>query len=200
MHIFTADNNQGKKVFEIDADNNKTELNEIPKSLIEISNKNIKKLKNEYNTNLLTISKWATTSDDEIENKPIISINNDNKIETGNLVGFIGIDDITMTIGSRFDEDIDKQYFFQYMLEKIFSINLVDLNTNRGDENVFDFLLFYIFPYFLNKAISQGLYKEYIKHEYNNSNIKGVIDITRHIRQNIPFIGKIAYNTKHKRA
>lgn len=44
-------------------------------------------------------------------------------------------------------------------------------------------------------ALRQGIYKEYQKHGYNNSNVKGIIDINRHIRFNIPANGKIAYNT-----
>ena len=45
-------------------------------------------------------------------------------------------------------------------------------------------------------ALRQGLYKEYQTRKYNNSNVKGIIDISRHIRFNIPENGKIAYNTR----
>lgn len=58
-----------------------------------------------------------------------------------------------------------------------------------------DFLL-YLFPYYLKKAYSQGIYKAYKKEEYNDTNVKGSIDVKRHILRNIPFTGKIAYTTR----
>ena len=42
----------------------------------------------------------------------------------------------------------------------------------------------------------QGLYKEYQTREYNDANIRGRIDVARHIRMNIPFAGKVAYSTR----
>lgn len=44
--------------------------------------------------------------------------------------------------------------------------------------------------------MGQGLYKEYRRKYYNDSNVRGTIDINRHIQENIPFCGTIAYNTK----
>ena len=133
---------------------------------------------------------------DVVEKTAIFNLYSDNTLTTNNLMGFIGIDDIRLTIGSRFDDNKEKQYFLQYMLAKVFAINLVNLNTSAENENIWDFLLMYMFPYYLNKALNQGLYKEYKKIKHNNANVKGTIDIARHIRQNIPFAGKIAYNTR----
>ncbi|MDR0973582.1 MAG: McrC family protein, partial [Prevotellaceae bacterium] len=62
-------------------------------------------------------------------------------------------------------------------------------------ENIWDFLL-YLFPHYLKKAYSQGLYKAYKREEYNDANVKGAIDVKRYIRTNIPFCGKIAYSTR----
>jgi 5-methylcytosine-specific restriction endonuclease McrBC regulatory subunit McrC len=44
--------------------------------------------------------------------------------------------------------------------------------------------------------MKQGLYKEYRRNEYNNANVKGAIDVKRHLRLNIPFSGKIAYTMR----
>jgi len=44
--------------------------------------------------------------------------------------------------------------------------------------------------------LSQGMYKKYVYHEYNDANIRGVVDVNRHIRLNIPANGKIAYRTR----
>ncbi len=42
----------------------------------------------------------------------------------------------------------------------------------------------------------KGLFKKYIRNQYNDENVKGTVDIPRHIDQNTPFIGNIAYNQR----
>lgn len=42
----------------------------------------------------------------------------------------------------------------------------------------------------------QGVYKEYRRFRHNDANVRGTIDINRHIRENIPFRGTVAYNTR----
>ncbi len=135
---------------------------------------------------------------DELQKLPLWHIR-DNHVLTNNLMGFIGLKDndnyCTVHISSRFTKN-DKDYFLHYMLQKVFlgqTINL-DIGTS-DDENLWEFY-YYLFPYYLNKALTQGSYKEYVHKQYNDINIKGVIDIKRHLRQNIPFQGKIAYNTR----
>lgn len=64
-----------------------------------------------------------------------------------------------------------------------------------SEENVFDFLL-YLFPTLLKHALRQGLYKEYRRKHYNDSEVRGTIDVSRHIKENIPFRGTVAYNTR----
>ena len=127
-------------------------------------------------------------------------------ITTGNIVGFIGKDKTDIRIHSRFSA-IDKKnenkwivkndYFLYYMLEKVMAINLLDLNTKSSSDKdrVFDLLIFF-FPKLLKDALSQGLYKKYVYREYNDSNIRGVVDVNRHIRHNIPANGRIAYRTR----
>ena len=53
-----------------------------------------------------------------------------------------------------------------------------------------------MFPSMLKTAMKQGIYKEYRKVQYNDSNVRGTIDISRHIRENIPFCGNISYDTE----
>ena len=58
-------------------------------------------------------------------------------------------------------------------------------------------MIFYIYISLLFKeSYAKGLYKEYTRNEYNNNNVKGTIDIQRHIKNNTPFIGKIAYSQR----
>ena len=81
------------------------------------------------------------------------------------------------------------------MLQKVLNINVVSLQHGVNNEQVFDFLL-YLFPKLLNDALTQGIYKEYQRNEYNDANVRGVIDINRHIKKNMPFNGRIAYRTR----
>ena len=55
-----------------------------------------------------------------------------------------------------------------------------------------------LFPYYLSNALQQGLYKEYRTFHHNDSNVRGVIDINRHIQRNIPFQGNVAYRERIK--
>lgn len=116
-------------------------------------------------------------------------------LETGNIMGFVGRGNTQVRIQSRFAYDDGRDYFLHYMLQRVFSINLFDLKHQTNKESIFDFLL-YLFPTFLKRAIRQGLYREYQMRQYNDTNIRGRIDINYHIRQNIPFSGKVAYNTR----
>lgn len=134
---------------------------------------------------------------DKIGDSTIIEIRDD-AASTGNLMGFVGCRQTMLRIHSRFDKD-ENDYFMHYMLERVFSVNLFDLRYSTDPESVFDFVLF-LFPFFLNRALSQGLYKEYVTRNHNDSRVRGVIDVTRHIRLNIPFSGNIAYRTREHTA
>lgn len=116
------------------------------------------------------------------------------KFRTGNVMGFLGLGkNVHMCISSRFD-DADKNFFLHYMLQKVCNIAYVP-ETNSGEDQFYDFL-FYLFPNYLNQAIKQGIYRAYVTREYNDANVRGPIDINRHIRYNIPFNGKVAYHTR----
>ena len=100
-----------------------------------------------------------------------------------------------LAIRSRFAQEDKEDYFLHYMLQKVFSINLFDLPHNVSRENIFDFLPL-LFSHYLNKAVAQGVYKEYQKNIYNDANVRGNIDVNSHLRQNFPFLGKIAYRVR----
>lgn len=117
-------------------------------------------------------------------------------IETGNVAGFISIGNLRVNISSRFsDNTAGEDFFLHYMLEKTLGLNVVNMMHGTQDDPAFNFLL-YLFPKLLNDALAQGIYKEYIRNEYNDANVRGTIDISRHIRTNIPFGGRIAYRTR----
>jgi 5-methylcytosine-specific restriction endonuclease McrBC regulatory subunit McrC len=118
------------------------------------------------------------------------------ELRTNNVMGFIGCGKAKLTISSRFYSH-GNDHFLHYMLRKVLGINLVNLNfaTDKENEDIHDFLP-YFFPSYLQNALSQGLFKQYKRNQYNDANIRGAIDVNRHIKINIPFSGKIAYTTK----
>ena len=179
--IQIADNNY--KGVSID----KTDIENIK----QFANKKIKYLKE---NNLFILSK--NFFKDDIENSDIIELDEvNNKIYSNNIMGFIGYNDTQIKITSRFTPNSDKDYFLHYMLQKVFYSNIFNWEYTTERDYSFDFLI-YMFTYFFQKAIRQGIFKSYQKREYNDANVRGVIDINRHIKNNIPFNGKIAYNTR----
>ena len=144
-----------------------------------------------------------TLRDAQYEGNECVSV----KACTGNLMGFVGVNDTSVSIHSRFTHkkhngEVDENaqdFFLYYLLQKVFSINIFDLeHTNSREDKVFDFLLF-LFPMMLKKALSQGLFKEYQTRCYDDAKVKGVIDINRYIRHDIPFKGTVSYST-HERS
>ena len=179
-------------------DNDKRSLLEAElchlETLKKLATPTISKLSLEDYPNLLIFPQNLDVYGDKIGNAHVFEVNNDKVIETNNIMGFIGCGEAKVSISSRFAQGND-DYFLHYMLRKVFAVNLFDLQFNSDEESIFDFLI-YLFPEFLKRAIQQGLYREYQTRKYNDANIKGRIDISRHIRQNIPFAGKIAYSTR----
>ena len=191
MRINLTDNNIGQS----DAG---TFLRADVAALFPIAGKTIAELCGE-NENLLMFPYSIETSDDMIGESSIMSILNTDdpdkvRITTGNVMGFIGVDNLQIKIKSRFDKGRD-DYLLHYMLQKVLSFNLFDLSHNNEEEDVFDFIMF-MFPYFLKAAMRQGVYREYQNFSHNDANLKGTIDIAQHIAKNVPFVGNIAYATR----
>lgn len=167
-------------------------------ALFPVADKTIAELCKE-NENLLIFPYSIETSCDKICESPVMNILNTGdpdkvQITTGNVMGFIGIDNLQIKIKSRFDKGRD-DFFLHYMLQKVLSFNLFDLKHDDEQEDIFDFIMF-MFPYLLKAAMKQGVYREYKNYKRNDSNLKGTIDIGRHIVRNVPFVGNIAYSTR----
>ena len=113
-----------------------------------------------------------------------------------NVMGFLGCGDERLIIESRFCGE-GEDFFFQYLLDKVLDFpNVVDFESDANQDNrLFNFLLF-LFPYYLKTAMRKGLFKKYIRYRYNNGNVKGTIDIARHIEKNTPFVGNVAYSQR----
>jgi len=179
-------------------DNAKTYLGKDIAALYSISDRSISDLCKE-NEGLLVFPGNIESSEDKIGLSPILKIQttaNHEKVRivTGNIMGFIGVGNLQIKIQSRFDKGRD-DYFLHYMLQKVLLFNLFDLNHNSEQEDIFDFIMF-MFPYFLKAALRQGVYREYRNFRHNDANLRGTIDIGRHIARNIPFYGNVAYSTR----
>ena len=117
------------------------------------------------------------------------------KIKTGNVIGFLGCGQERLTISSRFSDE-SNDHFLHYLLHKVLHINLTSLDVALSREDKLYQLLMYLFPKYLQAALRKGLYKEYQRFSHNDSHVKGVIDVRNHLKKNLPFTGNIAYTTR----
>ncbi len=104
-----------------------------------------------------------------------------------------------LQVGSRFD--CGKPYFLSTMLtQSDLKFESRDVPSNEDDE-LFDFLLLFYFKERLQNACLKGFFRAYHRFEKNDDRLKGSIDISRHITENVGLRnGKIAYNYKEKSA
>lgn len=205
LHLKTTDNNCSRKVSDLIKKSSHAEDVESfsaahHSSLLRIANVPLKEL----SRNLLVFPYEIDKSYGAIGELPIFEMCgcpenlSEVKIETGNLMGFIGVGSgggaVQLEISSRFSKS-ENDFFLHYMLGKVFCENLFSLNYDTSSGNVFDLLCF-MFPLVLKNAVRQGIFKTYRTFERNDANVKGSLNLSRHIRQNIPFGGKIAYNER----
>jgi len=127
-----------------------------------------------------------------------------NVVKTYNIMGFIGLDGCYINIHSRFDgrgdEQSKKKYtdnLLYYMLMRVCGINLSGYkqSDSSGREGIHNILMLF-FQMTLREAMRQGVFKKYVTLKCNDLKVKGVIDVNRYIREDIPFKGKIAYNSR----
>lgn len=175
-------------------DNTKHEITHIPKedltNIKDIASKTLYGIKD----NILIFPNSFDESKDINKNSTIFNLY-DNKIHTNNIMGFISYNNTQIKISSRFAVNDNEDYFLHYMLMKVLSLNIINLEHSKDYDDSFDFLI-YMFINFFKRALRQGLFKQYKLIKHNDSNVKGTIDINRYIKNNIPFNGKISYNTR----
>lgn len=188
MNITTVDNNCGKCVIP------NTAFPEEVNFFRSLSDRSLKELA--ANHDVITIpSRFSSELETDAN---IFSMDCRNAIHTGNIVGFIGDSKNTLNITSRFDKD-GNYLFILYMLCKVFSLTITNFDNFGTTSNVLDILPL-LFPAYLRKALSQGLYRPYSDISHNDLQIKGRIDISRHIRKNTPFAGSVASTSRERSA
>lgn len=172
-------------------DNSK--INELSDNAIvrKLANKDLSVLDKE---NFIIFPQQLTDSDDLDKDNYIFQKRND-ETRTCNVVGIISDGENEIKINSRFTKKENEDYFLRYMVQRVLNYNVVDSKLGSSKEMSYYDLLVFLFPYYLNEALIKGVYKEYVHRQYNDANIKGPIDVARHIKNNIPFMGQIAYRT-----
>jgi 5-methylcytosine-specific restriction endonuclease McrBC regulatory subunit McrC len=187
------------------ADNNTDEKTPITPeqhdALLPIAGQSLAEL-NKHNK-ILIFPQNFEKSDGDIGKQTVFEIKKSEKgefyLSTGNIMGFIGINGVQVRIHSRFAKDDAHDYFLHYMLFHAFSMNMLDLKYSSESTGVFN-LLYCAFIHQLKAAYRQGIYKTYVRNPYNDTHLRGSIDIARHIKHNQPFCGDIAYTLRERSA
>lgn len=170
----------------------KEQFSEISGLAKRISDKTLDQLSKE---GVFVLPEQVRDSEDITGDQMILQSVNET-LRTGNVMGFIGYGDERIIIESRFSKG-KEDHFFHYLLERVLDFpNIVNFETDATSDNRMFSLLLFLFPSFLKAALRKGAYKTYVCNEYNDGNVKGTINVARHIKKNIPFIGNIAYSQR----
>lgn len=166
--------------------------NEVKEILEKYSDKSI-----EYFLNLIVFPSLDDSGDSIKKQKLYGFYQKDNKnyIKTGNLAGFIRLDNkLDFRIKSRFGGE--KDYFLQYMICKVFNVNITNLAYAVSKSDELRVMALLLLPAYIMKAYKKGLFRSYTCFKRNDDKVRGAIDVARHIRQNPLFNGKIAYTSR----
>ena len=138
---------------------------------------------------------------EDFKNDRIIEIK-DNELYTKNWVGVLQSPisgesgaSLRLEIKSRFD-NTEKHYFLLYLLCSVSGFYTFNMNVDGNEESNYLIILIIIYINSLIDAYNEGIYKEYVSRRYNDYNFRGTIDINRHLKLNIPFMGKTAYTVR----
>lgn len=164
----------------------------VPLITKRIADKTLKQLERE---GVFIFPELIREAEDITEDQMILRGFNDT-YRSGNVMGFLGCGDERLVIESRFSA-MGQDYFFSYLLERILNFpNVMNFETDADQENKLFYLLLFLFPRYLKKAMRKGPFKTYVLNQYNDSHIRGTIDIARHVKRNTPFIGRVACNQR----
>ena len=170
----------------------KEEFFEIPGLVKTIADKTLEELEKE---GVFVFPEMVHEAEDVTRDQMILQSVNDT-YRSGNVMGFLGYSEERLVIESRFSTG-DNDFLLQYLLERILDFpNIVNLETDATHDDKMFSLLLALFLSYLVSAMRKGVFKTYVRNEYNDGNVKGTINIDRHIRKNIPFVGNIAYSQR----
>lgn len=181
-----------------DGDLNK--LNGIEKLRDEIKNISLAELKKKLGVFTLSFPSDSHEKGENVFWKDgdcyILKIDEEKKsFKTGNVVGFIGLSNEQLIIRSRFSPEHD--YLFQYLLERVIGLQFINPETGSEKDEIFN-LYCLLFPFYLKRALRKVPYQTYIDRHFNRPNLRGSLEVTRHLKENVPFMGKVAYRQRER--
>ncbi len=118
-------------------------------------------------------------------------------VQTGNYLGKFKLESLEIDIRSRFGDS-----FIKRMLNFANDVYLDDVNVygqKATDLDFTQFILYHLFIQSLEKAYLLGIPKRYQNIQHHEMRLKGRLDINRHIKQDIPFLGKISSTSREMR-
>jgi 5-methylcytosine-specific restriction endonuclease McrBC regulatory subunit McrC len=171
---------------------NKEDFIDIPGIIEAVSDKSLDQLEK---NGIFVFPDLVNETNDLTRDQFVLKSINDNYCSS-NVMGFLGCGDERLTIESRFSNG-SEDFFFQYLLEKVLECpNIISMKTDASNSDRMHPLLIFLFPTYLKNALRKGVFKMYVHKEYNDQDVKGIINIDRHIRKNTPFIGNVAYSQR----
>ncbi|MBS5450455.1 MAG: hypothetical protein KHY83_11750 [Coriobacteriia bacterium] len=185
MHPMRTEDNSSKKKEEF--------LDSIPHLAQAVADRTLSQLEKDG----VFVLPEAIRNAEDLEGNAEVLQSIDGNYRTGNVMGFLGLGEERLVISSRFSGKDGRDSFLQYMIARVFDLpNIIDLPTDASlSGNLFDYLAL-LLPRYLKRAMRKGPYKEYVRRLHNDANVRGAIDIARHIASNTPFVGKIAYSQR----
>lgn len=118
--------------------------------------------------------------------------------------GYVGVIEIpfenvlvTINFKSRFDKK--QSFFLTYVFSVAFDARgylFNQMNISGTNDMDWDFLLMILFAKQSHNAFKKGMYRQYHEYDYNDSNVRGRIDISRHLKENPISNGRICYTTR----
>lgn len=108
--------------------------------------------------------------------------------------------DLTLEVRSRFDT-LDRPWFAAAMLSTIVEDSegiASQSEIYNGEMDIFGFIKAVLFAKYLERAYKAGIYRPYVRNEYNNSRPRGSLDIARHLRLNLARKDRVAYVTRER--
>lgn len=170
----------------------KAEFLNIPALTARIADKTLGQLEKD---GIFVFPERLRKAEDLTEDQMLLS-SADDCYRTSNIVGFLGCGEERLVIASRFSQK-NQDYFFQYLLERVMKVpHFTAFETDVNQDNRIFNLLVFLFPHYLRSAMRKGIFKTYVRRNYNDGHVRGTIQIARHIAENTPFLGKIAYTQR----
>lgn len=103
-------------------------------------------------------------------------------VRTSNLVGFLECNDLTISIGSRFDSEDGSSFFLPYLIARTLHIPPLELDWEQV--SAYD-LLPLLFPAALTRALGSSVFKQYQRVSTNGPCFKGSLAVAAHLKHNL---------------